>query len=278
VLVAAYTQQVTAAPGATAAGTFTLTAAGTSITITAETGASIYYTTNGSTAPTTASTKYNAAFAIGVSTTLRAIAVAPGKLPSAEVSRAYTMKVATPTVNANGGGTYTSKPTLKMNTPAGGPTLYYATGTGSAGNPGSTVFPSAGLLIQTDNFYVKVKASKAGCTDSDVVQLVYRINMVTGISISPTSSSYTGFYLSALFNPYYATPATIQFTATVGKIGNPPAVTWSVSGTSNPNATTPTAINSSGLLTFCPIEQSASLTVTASCAGYSATATVKNTR
>lgn len=53
-------------------------------------GASIYYTTNGST-PTTSSTKYSSAFTLNATATVKAIAVASGYLNSAVASSAYTI-------------------------------------------------------------------------------------------------------------------------------------------------------------------------------------------
>jgi hypothetical protein len=53
-------------------------------------GASIYYTTNGST-PTTASTQYTGAISVSASTTIKAIAVAPGYAQSAIVTGIYTI-------------------------------------------------------------------------------------------------------------------------------------------------------------------------------------------
>jgi hypothetical protein len=62
------------------------------VTITAATGATIYYTTDG-TDPTTASTKYTGAIAITKDTTVKAIAVENGKTVSTVTTATFTKKV-----------------------------------------------------------------------------------------------------------------------------------------------------------------------------------------
>lgn len=64
----------------------------TEITITAASGASIYYTTD-NTDPTTSSTQYSAPFTISETTTVKAIAVETGKDPSEVASVTFTKKM-----------------------------------------------------------------------------------------------------------------------------------------------------------------------------------------
>lgn len=64
----------------------------TEITITAASGASIYYTTD-NTDPTTSSTQYSAPFTISETTTVKAIAVETGKDPSAVATATFTKKM-----------------------------------------------------------------------------------------------------------------------------------------------------------------------------------------
>jgi hypothetical protein len=76
-----------------AAGTYT---SAQSVSVSdATSGATIYYTTNGST-PTTSSTKYTSPVSVGSTETLQAIAAATGDANSAVASAAYTMSSASP--------------------------------------------------------------------------------------------------------------------------------------------------------------------------------------
>jgi len=77
-----------------AAGTYTGTQ---TVTISdATSGATIYYTTNGTT-PSSSSTQYTAAISVSASETIEAIAELSGDTNSAVASAAYTITVPTPT-------------------------------------------------------------------------------------------------------------------------------------------------------------------------------------
>jgi hypothetical protein len=82
-------QPVVAAPVfSPTTGTFDSSA---SVTLSSATsGADIYYTTDGTTTPTTQSTKYTSAISISATTTIKAIAVKDGYVSSAVVSKTYT--------------------------------------------------------------------------------------------------------------------------------------------------------------------------------------------
>lgn len=69
------------------------TAAGQTLTLTAETGAQIHYTLDGST-PTTTDTLYTDPIPLNTSRTVRAVAVAEGQLPSTVTTRTYVVGTA----------------------------------------------------------------------------------------------------------------------------------------------------------------------------------------
>jgi Cu/Ag efflux protein CusF len=102
------------------------------ITINGSSGASIYYTTDG-TAPTVkASELYGGPFTLSVSATVQAIAVANGFSNSAIASTSYTIQgtpppqVATPTLSPNG-GTISSGQLISISNVTSGAAIYYTT-------------------------------------------------------------------------------------------------------------------------------------------------------
>lgn len=129
-----------------------------SITITAASGAAIYYTTDGST-PTTASTRYTSAFTIGslaaqsTSYTIKAIAVKNG-MTSDVASQTYTCyrRVATPTATANG-SKYSSSRTITFACSTADVTIEYKVGSGEW-TEGSSVTINA-----TSTVYFRAKKS-----------------------------------------------------------------------------------------------------------------------
>ena len=91
------------------------------------TGATIYYTTNGST-PTTSSTLYTGAIAVSATETLNAVAMATGYATSAIASVTYTInnssQAAAPVFNIPG-GIYNTPQTVTISDSTPGATIYY---------------------------------------------------------------------------------------------------------------------------------------------------------
>src|SRR2546422_6485052 len=114
----------------------------------ATSGATIHYTTDGST-PTTSSAVYGGALTFTQTTTLKAMAAASGMTDSAVASATYTIqqRVATPAFSP-GGGTYTGSVTVSISDATSGTTIYYTTD-GSTPTTSSPVYGGALTLTHT---------------------------------------------------------------------------------------------------------------------------------
>ncbi len=191
----------TTSPVGSAAYTITLTAAtptfspaaGTynspqTVTISdATSGATIHYTTNGST-PTASSTVYSAPISVTATETIKAIAIASGYTNSAVGSATYTLKAATPTFSP-AAGTYNSTQTVTVSDATSGVTMYYTTN-GTTPTTSSTVYSSPISVASTET--VKVLAVKTGYSNSTVGSATYTLKAAT-----PTFSPVAGTYSSA---------------------------------------------------------------------------------
>jgi hypothetical protein len=162
-----YTIKAPAPAFTPAAGTFS---APQSVTLsTTVSGATIHYTTNGST-PTTASSVYTAAIAVTQTTTIRAIVAAGGMLPSDVASATYTLQAATPTFNPPGGSYLLGPVLVSISSTTPGVTIYYTTD-GSTPTTASRRY-SAPLLVVL-NTTVKAIAVRDGWTASAVGSATY---------------------------------------------------------------------------------------------------------
>lgn len=136
-------------------------------------GATIYYTTNGST-PTTSSTVYTRPFPISSTSTVQAIAVLNG-MSSGIASATYTLgtAVAPPTFSPPS-GTYTASVTVTISDTATGAFIYYTTdGTTPAAGQGTTK-QYAGQLTFTKTTQLKAIAV-SGTQSSTVAAAGYRL-------------------------------------------------------------------------------------------------------
>jgi hypothetical protein len=186
---AAYTINIPVAATPTfspAAGTYTSAQA---VTISDATGgATIYYTTNGTT-PTTSSTKYTSAITVSSSETVEAMAVASGYTNSAEASATYTINIpvaATPTFSP-AAGTYTSMQTVTISDATSGATIYYTTN-GSTPTTSSTVY--SGPIAVSSSGTLEAIAVASGYSNSAVASATYTITAPSfTLSASPASVS-----------------------------------------------------------------------------------------
>jgi subtilase family serine protease len=153
-----------------AAGTFT---SAQSVTISdATAGATIYYTTNGTT-PTSSSTKYTGAISVSATKTLEAIAIATGTTNSAVVTAKYTITppAATPAFSP-AAGTFTSAQSVTISDATAGATIYYTTN-GTTPTSSSTKYTGAISVSATET--LEAIAIATGYTNSAVVTAKYTI-------------------------------------------------------------------------------------------------------
>jgi hypothetical protein len=155
----------------------------------ATSGATIYYTTNGS-VPTTSSASYGGPISIASSMTVRAMAAKSGMDNSDVAAATYVIKVATPSLGL-AGGTFNTPQTLTITDATAGAAIYYTTN-GSVPTTASTLYTGPIAIAQT--MTVRVMAAKSGMADSDVASATYTMQVAT-----PTFNPPGGNILVATF-------------------------------------------------------------------------------
>ncbi len=150
-------------------------------------GATIYYTTDGTT-PTTASAVFTASITVNSTETIEAIAVANGCSSSAVASASYTIAppAATPTFSPSP-GTYTSAQTVTISDATAGATIYYTTN-GTTPTTASAVFTAPITVNSTET--IEAIAAASGFANSAVASAAYTLNLPTPdfqVSVNPTT-------------------------------------------------------------------------------------------
>ena len=154
-----------------AAGSYS---AGVQVTMSSATpGASIYYTTDGST-PSSGSTLYTGALTVSDSTTFNAIAISTGFVQSVVSAATYTIQdqTAPPDVSP-AAGTYSSAQTVQLSDTSPTPTIYYTTN-GTTPTHSSTKYTTA--ISVTSTTTITAIASSPGLNDSPPVATTFTIN------------------------------------------------------------------------------------------------------
>jgi glucosylceramidase len=178
-----------------AGGTFT---AAQSVSLSDTTaGASIYYTTDGST-PSSGSTLFSSATPIAVSTTatIKAVAVASGYQNSAVGSATYTINLpaaATPTFSPLP-GTFTSVQSVSLAATTTGAVIHY-TVDGSTPTANSTVFSAGTPIAVNATTTINAIAVASGYSNSAVATGTFTINLPQ--AATPTFSPLPGSYTTA---------------------------------------------------------------------------------
>ncbi len=148
-----------------------------SITITDSTpGATIYYTTNGTT-PTASSTLYTGAITVSATETINAVASASGYLVSPVASATYTniTQASAPTFSPVA-GTYTVAQSVTISDVTTGATIYYTTD-GSTPTTSSTKYAGTAITVSATETLNAI-AVASGYSNSNVSSATYTIQPV----------------------------------------------------------------------------------------------------
>ena len=153
-----------------AGGTYS---AAQNVTISSATsGASIRYTTDGSTPSETVGTLYSGAITVSSAATLKAIAYASGSTDSVVASAAYVLQVTAPTFSPTP-GTYTSIQTVTISSSTSGASIRYTTDGSTPTETVGTLY--SGPVTVSNTATLKAIAYTAGVTDSSVASATYTI-------------------------------------------------------------------------------------------------------
>ena len=181
------------------------------------TGATIYYTTNGTT-PTTASAKYTAPIVVSATETIEAIAVDTGYTNSIVASAKYTIETpaATPVFSV-AAGTYTAAQSVTITDAAAGAAIYYTTN-GTAPTAASTKYKGAVAVAATET--LEAIAVAPGYTNSAVASAKYKIDLTVATPVlSVKAGTYESVQTIAITDTtagaaiYYTTNGTAPTTA-----------------------------------------------------------------
>jgi hypothetical protein len=205
-------------------GAGTYTGAQTVTISDATAGATVYYTTNGTT-PTTSSTKYTGPITVSSSETLEAIAVETGYTNSAAATATYTISLtaATPTFSVPA-GTYTGAQTVTISDATAGATIYYTTN-GTTPTTSSTKY--TGPITVSSSETLEAIAAETGYSNSTVATVVYTINIpqLAAPAFTPNAGTYAGAQTVTISDAtagatvYYTTNGTMPTTSSTKYTG-----------------------------------------------------------
>ena len=148
-------------------------------------GATIRYTTDGST-PTAASPVYANPILLLRTTTIRAIATGSGLVDSAVSQAVYTVTAVPPSFSV-AGGTYNQPQSVALSTPTSGAAIYYTT---DGGTPSTASTLYTGPIAVSRSMTIQAIAVAGGMANSAVASATYTLQAAT-----PTFNPPGGTYL-----------------------------------------------------------------------------------
>jgi parallel beta-helix repeat protein len=157
---------------------------------TATGGASIRYTTDGSTPSETVGTLYSGAITVSSNTTVKAIAYETGMSDSNVVSVTYSIQAAAPTFSP-GAGTYSSAQSVTISSTTGGVSIRYTTDGSTPTETNGTLY--SGPVTVSGSETLKAIAYSSSNADSNVSSAVYTITQpqVAAPTFIPAGGSYS---------------------------------------------------------------------------------------
>jgi hypothetical protein len=159
---------------------------GSMVTLSSETtGATIYYTTDGSTPSIDNGLKYTQPIVITANVTIRAIAVRAGMLDSEVAVFEYMVQVIAPTASVPSGSTVNRNTTVRLSTGTTGAAIHY-TVNGVTFPPGNSF--NTRITI-TENTVIQAIAKREGFWDSEKAVFEYFVSQSS--TLTSTSSSST---------------------------------------------------------------------------------------
>ncbi|HUA62620.1 MAG TPA: chitobiase/beta-hexosaminidase C-terminal domain-containing protein [Verrucomicrobiae bacterium] len=156
------------------------------VTITeATSGASIYYTLDGTT-PTTSSKKYTAPFKVPENMIVKAVAGGADFITSGASSATYKIRAATPAFSVKQ-GTYAKAQSVKITDAAAGAAIYYTT---NGVTPTTSSKKYTGPVAVSQNETIKAIATAADFVESDLAEATYAIETAVP-TITPNGGTFT---------------------------------------------------------------------------------------
>jgi hypothetical protein len=166
-------------------GTFTVAQTVTLSTLTS--GAAINYTTDGSTPSNTAGTLYSGPITVSATTTIKAIAYAPGLTNSTVSTATYNIEPIAPALIPSG-GTFTAPLTVMLSSATSGVFINYTTDGSTPSNTVGTLY--AGPIAVNATTTIKAIAFGAGLTNSTVATATYKVEVLPP-AFSPSGGTFT---------------------------------------------------------------------------------------